>query len=327
MKTFLNMIGVYFKSYKALWIGQGLSLLVFAVVVTLYDIPADAWQYAGLLMIVILTGVTAIDFYRVYRKHLKLRANILDPSSHMIDGAYLTIIQKQADEIKRIVTEADLTRTDLLDYYSLWVHQVKTPISAIHLMLQTSRTHETTALKLELFKIEQYVDMALNYLRLDADSSDFVIKPYDLAEIVKMAIKKYRGIFIEKNLSVNFEMGSFMTITDEKWMAFAIEQVLSNALKYTQTGSITFKMEGNDLVVQDTGCGIRPEDLPRVFEKGYTGYNGRMDRKSTGIGLYLVKRTLTKLGHGLVITSDLGKGTEVRLQFEPYKDVRLNREM
>ncbi|MCD4714497.1 MAG: sensor histidine kinase [Clostridiales bacterium] len=326
----------YWKSNKILWIGQAISIFIFAVIISLYDVPADAWQYAALLIVVSLMALTTYDFLRFFRKHQKLteasrqilfRSNALEEPKYGIEKDYMRIIRIQAEEIQRIVTESDLTKTDMLDYYSMWVHQIKTPISAMHLMLQTNKTTESGALRLELFKIEQYVEMALNYLRLGSDSTDFVIKPYKISEIIKNAIKKYKGIFIEKNITLKFEEMDFVTITDEKWLSFAIEQILSNALKYTTTGSITIYMEGDTLAIRDTGCGIIKEDLPRVFEKGFTGYNGRMDKKSTGIGLYLSKRILNKLSHDIAISSEPGEGTVLRIRFEPYNDVRLDREM
>lgn len=336
MENFKTVIWQYLSSNKILWFGQAIAICIFAVIISLYDIPADAWRYAALLIFVALFVLTTYDFLRFYRKHLKLteasgqilyKPDALDEPRNGIEKDYMRIIRIQADEIQRIVTESDLSRTDMLDYYSMWVHQIKTPISAMHLMLQTIKTSESNALRLELFKIEQYVEMALNYLKLAGDSSDLVIKPHKLSEIIKSAIKKYKGIFIEKNITLKFEEMDFVTITDEKWLAFAIEQILSNALKYTTSGSITIRMESDTLVIQDTGCGIRKEDLPRVFEKGFTGYNGRMDKKSTGIGLYLSKRILNKLSHDIAIASDPGAGTVLRIRFEPYKDVRLNREM
>ena len=336
MEQFKTAIWQYWKSNKILWIGQAISICIFAVIISLYDIPADAWQYAALLIVVSLMALTTYDFLRYYRKHQKLeeasrqilfKPNALEEPKYGIEKDYMRIIRIQAEEIQRIVTESDLSRTDMLDYYSMWVHQIKTPISAMHLMLQTNKTTESGALRLELFKIEQYVEMALNYLRLGSDSTDFVIKPYKISEIIKKAIKKYKGIFIEKNITLKFEEMDFVTITDEKWLSFAIEQILSNALKYTTTGSITIYMEGDTLAIEDTGCGIIKEDLPRVFEKGFTGYNGRMDKKSTGIGLYLSKRILNKLSHDIAISSEPGEGTVLRIRFEPYKDVRLDREM
>ncbi len=195
----------------------------------------------------------------------------------------------------------------------------------------------------ELFRIEQYVEMVLYYQRLDSINSDFLFKEYDLRELVNQVVKKHSMSFINNRLSLNMEEFICKVVTDEKWLQFVIGQVLSNALKYTPRGSITIRLEkardntltktqekvrgdaqsippeGTDshacLIIEDTGIGIRPEDLPRIFERGFTGYNGRLDRKSTGIGLYLSKKILQKLSHTIKVTSEAGKGTRVAIAF------------
>jgi len=134
---------------------------------------------------------------------------------------------------------------------------------------------------------------------------------------VRQAVRAYASQFIRKKIRLEYEPLSCRVLTDEKWLLFAVEQVLSNALKYTKAGSVSITMEAKKtLCIRDTGIGIAPEDLPRVFEKGYTGYNGRADKKATGIGLYLCRRILGKLGHTISIESKLGVGTTVRLGLE-----------
>lgn len=171
----------------------------------------------------------------------------------------------------------------------------------------------------ELFRIEQYVEMVLYYQRLDSITSDFLFKKYDLRDIVNQAVKKHAMFFINSRLSFYMEEFSCSVVTDEKWLQFVIEQLLSNALKYTRRGGISIRIEETDetalLIIEDTGIGIRPEDLPRIFERGYTGYNGRLDKKSTGIGLYMCKKVLEKLSHTIKVTSEVGKGTQVAIGF------------
>ena len=167
------------------------------------------------------------------------------------------------------------------------------------------------ALEQELFKIEQYVEMLLSYLRLDSESADLVLHRCSLDEIVRQAARKYAKVFIAQKITLDFTPCGAEVLTDEKWLSFVVEQLLSNALKYTPAGTITVRGSETQLVITDTGIGIAPEDLPRVFEKGYTGYNGRISQVSTGIGLYLCRRILTQLGHGITITSQLGQGTRV----------------
>lgn len=201
----------------------------------------------------------------------------------------------------------------------------------------------------ELFKIEQYVDMALQYMRLDFTANDFVIREICLDDVVRNAVHKYARQFVYNNLYLKYEQTQINAITDEKWLGFVIEQILSNAIKYTKSGGITIKLYekiynkkiGADAIkdsdaiwiekeetlpyketiisIEDTGIGISAEDLPRVCEMGYTGGNGHgctvgVDGKhSTGIGLYLCKRILDKLGHKLNISSVQGKGTRVEI--------------
>ena len=222
------------------------------------------------------------------------------------------------------MTKADNAISDMTDYYTMWAHQIKTPIAAMRLLLQSnSETGNNTELMMELFKIEQYVDMVLVYMRASGGASDYVIKKYDMDEIIKGAIRKFSRMFILKRISLDYNVPKNMVITDEKWLSFVIEQLLSNAIKYTPSnGLIKIYMEDKDvLVIEDNGIGIAQEDLPRVFDKGYTGFNGRLERKSTGIGLYLCKKILDALGHKIYIVSDEGQGTKVVLNLKAYNTI------
>lgn len=158
--------------------------------------------------------------------------------------------------------------------------------------------------------------MVLCYLRLDSDSTDYVLKEYELDELIRQAVRKYAASFIRKKLRLEYEPVNCRVLTDEKWMLFVLEQVLSNALKYTKAGSISISQESPGILcIRDTGIGIAPEDLPRIFEKGYTGYNGRSDKKASGIGLYLCKRICRNLGHRIAAESAVGTGTVIRIDF------------
>jgi len=229
----------------------------------------------------------------------------------LLEQDYQQLIHNLYDEKMRIASAADNDKSELVNYYTLWAHQIKTPIAAMRLLLQTNENPQNNALLVELFKIEQYVEMVLQYLRLDSSSSDYVLKNYQLDEIVRQAVRKYAQLFILKKIRLDFQTSGIDVLSDEKWLTYVVEQLLSNSLKYTVSGSISIYSEGKTLIIEDTGIGIAAEDLPRVFEKGFTGYNGRADKKSTGIGLYLVKRILDKLGHTITIESKIGKGTKV----------------
>ncbi|MFY9434296.1 MAG: ATP-binding protein, partial [Bacillota bacterium] len=191
-----------------------------------------------------------------------------------------------------------------------------TPIAAMRLLLQSEQSETNSELLEQLFKVEQYVEMALQYLRLENISSDLVLKEHSLDTIVKQAVRKYSNSFIRKKIKLNYAELNHNVLTDEKWLVFVIEQILSNALKYTDSGEISIYMDDempDTLVIEDTGIGIAEEDLPRVFERGFTGYTGRIDKKATGIGLFLCKQILDRLSHTITIESQVGEGTKVKI--------------
>ena len=240
---------------------------------------------------------------------------------------YQMMLAESEQEKRKLLTEYDEKKQDMTDYYTMWTHQIKTPIAALRLLLQDGDETDAgrqTELE-ELFKIEQYAEMALYFARLDSLSSDLLFRNCDVREVVKQAVKKYSVLFLRSGLSFRMEEFTVRAVTDEKWLSFVVEQVFSNALKYTHEGGIAIygaDAEGNMvqgdascLVIEDTGIGIRECDLPRIFERGFTGYNGRMDKKSTGIGLYLCDQIMRRMSHTIRVKSAPGKGTKVILGF------------
>ncbi len=208
---------------------------------------------------------------------------------------------------------------DALDYFTLWTHQIKTPIASMRLTLENEDSPLSRRLSSQLFSIEQYVEMAMVYLRLDAVSTDYVFRPCDLDQILRGAVRKYAPEFIGRKLRLDYQPIHFQLTTDEKWLAFVLEQVLSNALKYTREGGVRIWLSGPAvLCIQDTGMGVAPEDLPRIFEKGYTGGHGRSDKKASGLGLYLCKKICTRLGIGISAASRPGEGTAIYLDLTQY---------
>ena len=198
----------------------------------------------------------------------------------------------------------------------MWVHQIKTPIASMRLSLQQEDTPQARRLLQELSRAEQYVEMVMVYLRLTG-GSDLVLREYELDAIVRRAVRRFAGEFIGRKLKLCYEPLNVSCVTDEKWLLFVIEQVLSNALKYTRAGSITIELEApKTLVIRDTGIGVAPEDLPRIFEKGYTGYNGRGDQKASGLGLYLCRTICKRLGHTITASSVPDHGTAIRITLE-----------
>ena len=156
--------------------------------------------------------------------------------------------------------------------------------------------------------------MVMAYLRLDADTTDYVIRECDVDAIIQKAVRRFAGEFIARRLTLHYQPLGLRAVTDEKWLQFVLEQLLSNALKYTPSGGVTIDQEEPGvLCVRDTGVGIAPEELPRIFEKGFTGEMGRSDRRASGIGLYLCRRICRGLGHGLSAASRPGEGTVIRI--------------
>lgn len=320
------MLGKYIKSKNKYMLLFLLYLGIFCLIAYLYDMPIDACLYSIILCIFFACIFMVYSYFRYKQKaeHLMdIKARIeygpeqMPKAANGIEEQYQEIIQQLYKKTAEAISKNDSNMTDMIDYYTLWAHQIKTPIAAMRLLLQSeSGGRSKDELAMELFKIEQYVEMVLQYLRLGSDSTDFVIRKQPLDDIVREAVKKYSTTFIKKKISLEYAQTDITVISDEKWLSFVIEQILSNALKYTYAGKISIYMDeelSNTLVIEDTGIGIQSEDLPRVFDKGYTGYNGRKDKKSTGIGLYLCRQVMNKLGHTLSIESEVGKGTKVKL--------------
>lgn len=302
----------------ALW---AVNWLAFAAVAALGGMAWENVAYAMLLSAVCALGVGIADFLRFRRRHRLLQklctqahlaAQALPECGNALERDYQALVRALERERVDTVSRMDKKMADLGAYYTLWAHQIKTPIAAMRLLLQQSG-EENGALGQELFRIEQYVDMALGYVRLDSDSSDLLLRSYDLDAIIRPAVRKFAPQFIGKRLTLRYEPMSCSVLTDEKWLGFVIEQVLSNAVKYTpEGGSVTLSCtDDQTLQITDTGIGVEPEDLPRVFEQGFTGYNGRADRKATGLGLYLCRRVCRRLGHTITMRSRVGEGTTV----------------
>lgn len=333
-KNWFMVLLSYFRRQLGGFILFFVFAMLFGVVFSLYNMPLDAVLYAMLLCMTIGVIVLAIGFFRFLGRHrllfqmqnrIMIEINGLPDPQDILEEDYHRLIQAVYKDKVRIESTANIRRGEMLDYYTMWVHQIKTPIAAMNLLLQSQEGEAEEELKMELFKIEQYVEMVLQYLRLDSMSSDLVLRRLPLDKIVKQAVRKYAKMFIQKKISLDYQDLDQEVLTDEKWLLFVIEQILSNALKYTPSGYIRIYMEPGmekTLVVEDTGMGIQAEDLPRVFERGFTGYNGRNDKKSTGLGLYLCKQITEKLSHEMSIQSEEGKGTRVLLDLATV-DIRV----
>ena len=314
----------------------------------LYEMPLEAWAYSSVFILLIFGGWIILDGVQQRKKYKQLKniqkeAEVYLETEHFgkpenaVEKEYQNLAEMLGRQWENARQEARCQISEANRYYIRWSHQIKTPIFALRLLLREEPEENRESLA-QLFRIEQYVEMVLGYLRTEDMSADLKLTRCSLDRIIREQIHKYAGIFVSKKLSLSYEGTDAIVLTDEKWLGFVIGQILSNALKYTRTGGIEIWLEderGNrvsenpnlkqntapgicntapaTLVIADSGIGIQPEDLPRIFEKGYTGVNGREDNRATGIGLYLSRKILRKLGHEITVDSQVDKGTEVRM--------------
>ena len=300
------------------------ALLVFAAmtagnaaIFALYDISLEPLLYGAVLSFVLLLALLVRGFFREKRRSLErvsAAASIaaswrtLPEAESLAEEEYQGMIALLGAELEHLAAEADAERQDMLDYYTAWVHQIKTPIAVMRLKLSQD-TAEHHALRGELQRIEQYVDMVLQYVRISSRSNDLVIREYELDELIREAIRKQAAQFVQKRLRLCYTPTEAAIVTDQKWFVCILDQLLSNAVKYTNEGAVTVEFRDSLLKISDTGIGIAAEDLPRIFEKGYTGSNGRLGQKSSGLGLYLAKKSADLLAIPLLVESAVGSGS------------------
>ena len=323
------LINWYLKEHLASAVRIAAFIGVFSLLCFLRNVPQDVTVY----MIVLMAAVGAAGFcfhYGKYRKHHLVLALLaaepqgkteaLPEADGLLARDYQQIIASYERQFQEEQIKMEQKYRDMMEYYTMWTHQIKTPIAAMRLLLQEEDTPLSREMQSELFQTEQYVQMALQYLRMEKMTSDLVFARYDLDALIRQAVRKYAPLFIRRKIILSYEPVHCEVLTDEKWLLFVLEQVLSNALKYTPSGSVAIDLESpKTLCIRDTGIGIAPEDLPRIFEKGYTGYNGRSDKKASGIGLYLCRRICRNLGHTITANSSLESGTVIRIQLERKK--------
>ncbi|MBJ7995898.1 sensor histidine kinase [Bacillus mycoides] len=250
-------------------------------------------------------------------------AAIPEPQNYE-QALYVQMIKKVNDNHSKHLQQLIHEKIDHQDFIMSWIHEVKLPIAASSLLMEnsTGKTVDFLVDKLEdeLSKIDNYVEQALYYSRIDSFSRDYFITDIELEKVVKKSIKKYAKTFITKQIHFHMDDIQQFIQSDSKWLAFIIDQVIANALKYgNENGTISFFFEEDSgekrLLIHDTGIGIKQEDLHRVFERGFTGSTGRIHTKSTGMGLYLAKQMALKLGHNLSIQSQEEVYTQVTIHF------------
>ena len=329
MKGFFRL---YLRAQRRGMLFLGFCCLIFTVSFALYGLPLGAVLYpaalcaaaGGIILLLSLRKSRAVcQELSLMQPHPADLPDELPAAQSPQEQAYQALLLALHTDRQKLKSDMNARYHDMTEYYTVWAHQIKTPIAAIRLALQNEDTPLSRRLTGEVGRVEQYVQMALTYLRLGSDSSDYVIRSCALDDIVRPAVRRFAGEFIQRKIQLNYQMLNYTVITDEKWLGFVVEQVLSNALKYTPLGSVSIYMEPEGvLCIRDTGIGIAPEDLPRVFEKGYTGYNGRSHRKASGLGLYLCREILTRLGHSVSAESQVDHGTTIRIDLRQHKTMQ-----
>ena len=322
MKFFVEFIKD--RIYPVIW---GCAVIcVCWLIFWLHNVPAESIVYSILLCVAVGCFVLTFDFIREYRRHRARLRSIRSASYERTDlideygvaaTDYADLVQALWKRIEELEDQRFTERREAKDYYTTWVHQIKTPLAVMQMLVKSEDTEQSRAIAAELFRTESYVDMALGYIRLGSDASDLAVRECDLDELVRASIRRFAPQFIARKLAFSYEPSKVTVVTDDKWFTFLLEQLLSNAVKYTYEGGVTVTLtEDAKVIVRDTGIGIAPEDVPRIFEKGFTGFNGRLvsaggtdGGRATGLGLCLCKRVAHKLNIGLSVESEVGKGT------------------
>ena len=319
------MLIKYLKDRKLIFIAILFWIAIFSGVFALCGIEFKYVWYPTVLGCMALVICLVVDFVCYYKKcrSLTMVENSIDvtldnlpKTSNQIEKMYTELLKLLTNEKNEEINNILNSKKETMEYVTLWSHQIKTPITALQLLANDTDEEIRIEILNRLFEIEQYQDMMLQYLRLEGGGSDYVLADYSVKDMVNQAVKYFARIFISKGISVKIQVDeSRKVVTDEKWMVFVLKQLISNALKYTSKGEICISFDNDELLIKDSGIGIAKEDLPRILDRGYTGYNGRKDKKATGLGLYLTKQILDRLNHKIEIDSQIGVGTRVFIKF------------
>ena len=322
----MKLLIYYCKDHKHWFYLLLVLFLMLLCLFYVYQMNVEPLLYGYLLILFFFFVFIGSDFYKYILGHQQRSSireeNIVSALSiedmTLAGQDYHEILEKMDHARVEAIMENENQINETMDYFTMWIHQVKLPIAGMQLLLEEEQL-DRKSIQSQLTRINQYTDMVLAYLRMYSKQSDFLFRDVDLDDLIRQSIRYFSTDFIARKIHLDFQPTNQSVLTDEKWLEFVIEQILSNAIKYTAGGTISVylkeepEQETKELVIEDNGMGISASDLARVFEKGYTGFNGRKDKKATGLGLYLCKEICRKLEHTISIESKPNAYTRVLL--------------
>lgn len=311
------MIRAYLKEYSRWYMMYVLLSLIFLLTFYLYHLPLSYFISSLIFNGTILIIISLYWYWKFYQKIRTLQhfVNVRElknldflqaPSDLAYKAALEKLLERQAEDRLNYKTREE----NLQQLIKMWSHQMKVPISAISLMAQTNQLKQGDV-QSQLLRLENDLARLLNYIKFSQNQSDFRFEKCQVREILVDLIKKNQVFFLQKDISLTIE-GEWEINSDKKWLSFAFSQILDNAIKYSKKGGhITILIQENQVLIEDTGMGILKEDIPRLFEEGFTGYNGHEHQKATGLGLYMAKKVLDSLELAIKIDSQIDEGTQV----------------
>lgn len=273
---------------------------IFISIMMLYNLPTEGITLS--IAIVIFLGIIYFGYSSIIYKR---ECSVYEVNERLID------------DIQILRNEKIAYQSEVESYFLMWVHQMKTPITASKLLLESPDEETNSRMRHEILQIDNYTNLALSYLKLMNEKTDMVIMETTIDDLITPLIKRYSIQFIHNNTKLNYERVHHLVLTDAKWASVMIEQILNNALKYARGRQIwiVYDEKNEVLSIKDDGIGINASDLPKIFDKGFSGYNGRLNEKSSGIGLYIVKTIARRINVQISVESVLNEGTTFHMKF------------
>ena len=314
------MIKAFFKEYGAWYLLYGLLSLLFFLTFYLYRLPLVYFQTSFIFVSTILILLSLGLYYRFYQKmtslHFFLAVANLDnlnqleqPSDKAYQKIIVALIQKEAEAA--LVYQSDQDKIQQM--IKLWSHQMKIPLATLSLMEQTNQL-DKESVRQQIMRLENNLSRLMNYIKFNQNQSDFRFESVSMRDVLVDLVKKNQVLYRQKDLSLTIE-GDWILKSDKKWLSFSLAQILDNAIKYNKPGGkVSIRIQDKSVCIKDTGIGILAEDIPRIFEEGFTGYNGHEHQKATGLGLYMTKQILNHLEFDISIQSQVDQGTKVLIR-------------